>query len=84
MVNDVNTVTEMASLQRKITKQKEELTKAYQRLAVQKQSIKRLCVIRDEAKELLMYVKGMEAMNTVKQPTVHWKTLEVELLGWDE
>jgi predicted RNase H-like nuclease (RuvC/YqgF family) len=49
-----------ADLQRKVARQKQELTRAYEQLETQRETIRNLCKIRDEAKQMWFYIQGLE------------------------
>lgn len=50
---------EKSSLQSKINRQQKELTRLYKEAQGRKAAIKHLCKVRDEAKHLYMFAKGM-------------------------
>lgn len=69
-----------ADLQRKVARQKQELTRAYEQLATQRETIRNLCKVRDEAKQMWFYIQGLEA--NVKHPIpVMFNEIEKVLFG---
>lgn len=72
----------MASLQRKVEVQRQEITRLLEINVQRKAAIRELCKIRDEARDLLNYTKGLEAFVPKAGRYIYFPLLEEKLLGW--